>query len=531
MATPQSPGCSVIISSNLESYDREVYHRPSTPQPERPLWRSDMQGLPHSLPNSPTLGRRNWVSYHSMPRRMRPHALSANQRYQHQPPLPPPRNRSYSTQVVAFPDYSSQKQQRKRAESCVHRPLSMTQQELTLLELAQKPPSIFPVQVELINSYCSQTSKFSLMAEQRLNIHFVKHTDVITVRDGMGMQYLVPLNSAVKFGILFDAESEAMPQASNSTYAKVGDILALPKVPRVICAQRDVVKKRKVYVAKGQIFIVKGVGRSTLKCFSLPQYEDIDLGEDCKGHFTADAEKTKLYLSDLVQHLPNAFPCTAKIYPNHQVTSKRSTMQPGATVNLYGNAVLSSLIASTVDPDSNASQPLLNIPIDDALSSLAVRMIPALGLEEAQQLHQSTQLLKSKFDPSKFIMLKDASSDEAFELQNLLFQAVRPGSEANYDPYVEMVPISSVQPITSDPAFSPIPSAPEEFPDEQYETLQLQEEEYAVPPEEPLDTLQDNSRAEATPYVNPQSVEEENRRFVKSMNILQVCYHIWCHIT
>ena len=417
----------------------------------------------------------------------------------------------------------------------------MTQQDLTLLELAQKPPSIFPVQVELINGYCSQTSKFSLMAEQRLNIHFVKHTDVITVRDAMGVEYLVPLNSAVKFGILFDAESEAMPQTSSQTYAKVGDILALSKVPRVICAQRDVVKKRKVYVAKGQICIVKGVGRSTLRCFSLPQYEDIELGEDFKGHFTADAEKTKLYLSDIVQHLPNAFPCMAKIYPNHQITSKRSEMQSGAIVNICGSAVLSSLIASNVGPDSNASQPLLNIPMDDALSSLAVRMIPALGLEEAQQLHQSTQLLKSKFDPSKFIMLKDASNDEVFELQNLLFQVVRPGSKANYDPYVKMVPVSSVQPIASDPAYkynSPIPSAPEEFPDEQYvyEKLQLQEEtkeeEYAVPHEEPVNTLQDDSRAEAAPtsYVNPQSVEEGNRRFVMSMNVLQVCCCIWYQV-
>ena len=492
-----------------------------TPPPQRRSLCLNDHDLSTSLPNSPMPRRRKTLALPNIPQQVRSQLLS------HSP--------------VTTPTYAIRP----------HTPSGITSQSFpipppipTLSELAKMSPDYFPVQVELLNGFDSEVSQLQIFNQEklRLNIHFVERTEVVKIIDAKGRMYFLPVNSPVKFGMLYESGMQASQQStSHKTLKRVSDILSLSSLPKVISPQTNVVKKRDTYAEKGDVLIVKGTSKQSLKCYSLSKRTYLELEQACKGNFTTDAAMTKLYLSDIVNHVVDVFPCTAKIFLHEKIQSSVAEMQSGSDVTIYEKTIVSSLIATTVNRDSTAC---LMLPVNESVCTLSAHMVSTLSLEAAQQLLDTTQRLKTSFDLADFTLMRDTGDDDAFDLQNQLFKEVLSCSETDFDPYVIMFPASTGIPFASptptgdpfaSPAYTGAPFAsPKSLPTESSlfepdenslyveitRSLKMGPAQLTSPQQE--SASEDNGAEMSTPHETQLPFKERNREFLGSMTTVQV---------
>lgn len=91
----------------------------------------------------------------------------------------------------------------------------------------------------------SHVPHLTLSTADVYNIHLLKRQEVVIARDSLGHQYNIPLNTAIRFGLLpFEALVQAYYSKSDHKsspdlrFAKVNDILALKVLPKVVCATK-----------------------------------------------------------------------------------------------------------------------------------------------------------------------------------------------------------------------------------------------------------------------------------------------------
>ena len=137
---------------------------------------------------------------------------------------------------------------------------------LSLSQLAEKYSKSFPVRMIVLKGYCGQTCRLTISTQDTYNIHFVKHTKVIAIKDAHDTPYSIPLNSAVEFGIVYNPNNSRSEALNGLTFRKISDIIALPTMPRVICAKKAVRgddERTSVYANEG--LVVKGIHKSKFK--------------------------------------------------------------------------------------------------------------------------------------------------------------------------------------------------------------------------------------------------------------------------
>ena len=316
---------------------------------------------------------------------------------------------------------------------------------LSLQELVEKYSQSLPLQIKVLHGYSGQTSQLTVSSGDYYNVHFVKHQEVVSMRDKLGFTYTIPLNSSFQFGLVYSAESHNPNAFDVHIYEKVADLLTLSPLPRVACATRDVKgSDEKSTIATNEILVIKRVIRpklrkKSLEVLSLKTQSMKVLPLDCEGWFTLNPRRNQIYLLELVRCIPDVFPCEALMFFSSDA-SNQPRISPSllnAVVTLTGRKTETSLIASSVtygegDEDSTAereprvSEHLVDIPVDDRLSEVMVTVVDTSEYQLQEILNRRTRTLFETFDITRVKSWIDGSSGST---QNLFYASVGKGSE------------------------------------------------------------------------------------------------------
>ena len=252
--------------------------------------------------------------------------------------------------------------------------------------------------------------------------HLVKHTDVVTFRDKVGDRYYVPLYSAAKFGIVHTSTKQ--------TFASVGEIMDAVPVPKVVVArtgfdggdQKSSVKRNEVLVIT-EVHKPKFVhGKSWLKVFSVTKSEEKKLLRECEAKFTTDPYYTKLYVTDLIQYVPDLLPCNVRLFQDldssfpHQLTSEEVLLEE----KCRSTSVVVSLVRESGIRKEND---FIDIPTSIGITVTVVN--PESHKEVYEKLYTKTTILQRDFDPAKLQPCVNARTDDTYVTQAQLLAAVR----------------------------------------------------------------------------------------------------------
>ena len=98
---------------------------------------------------------------------------------------------------------------------------------LTLKELVERCSGRLPVRVQVLVGYSSGRPHGTLSAADIYNVHFIKHQQVMSIRNSQGNRYSIP--SSIQFGLLYTALSSTSNSCSNDSssamFPKVSDIV------------------------------------------------------------------------------------------------------------------------------------------------------------------------------------------------------------------------------------------------------------------------------------------------------------------
>ena len=207
-----------------------------------------------------------------------------------------------SSIIQAFPSPSQLPTRPRQArwsnlnEQWVQQMKVLTGQKLTLLELIENHSKSFPLQVKVTQGFSSP--QVEIAAGDVYNIHFLKKSKVVIIRDSIQNEYTIPLNSAAQFGIVYGQGGYGNTPAIFTT---AEDIMAADLLPRVVCAMRSYRgAKPKSSVDAGEVLIVQGIYKpqssKSLLVYSTTTARKKTLEKECAGCFTTDPQQTKMYL-------------------------------------------------------------------------------------------------------------------------------------------------------------------------------------------------------------------------------------------
>lgn len=262
------------------------------------------------------------------------------------------------------------------------------------------------------------------------NIHFIKHSKVVIIHDQSGGEYFsVPLNSNVRFGLIYDQQSES--NTDHATYFETaGEIINLKQLPYVICATKQydggALEKS---VAAGEILFVRGVKRAKAigrgKCLKVNSINGDEklLASKCSGRFTTAPHDCQLNLLVMIEHsIP--LPQQAMLFSNTDVSSYLPQTMIDSPITLDRIQGESSAIMTPRDANKDESW-MYDVSTE---IKLWVKKLP-LSAEEQEDLNAETNVFYTTFDPLYTQHYAEKSDDNGIALQHVLTVNVVSGKE------------------------------------------------------------------------------------------------------
>lgn len=234
-----------------------------------------------------------------------------------------------------------------------------------------------------------------------LNVHFSKSTKVAVVSDASKTQYMVPYNSSIKFGILFNPFNNVNAATQGYQFPAIRDITGLGSLPPVICARASYeVSAADSSVQTNDILIVKERKSQRrghcLVCIDVKTNQRKKLQESCSGNFSTSPLDVSLHLPDLIANIPLPQQCIVTYDgPNApEVTS----LLPKGYVILKSTTVSKTVVASKegicfpiIDMIKQSSPCLLEIP---ETLNMTVQVVSISDNVAQQLLQESCQIHK-----------------------------------------------------------------------------------------------------------------------------------------
>ena len=361
---------------------------------------------------------------------------------------PPPLPHSHSDEHIVQHD-TSKPLQVQDVRPIIQR-TEVLSEAMSLEELVSRYTDKFPLRMRIVKGFCGSTLRTTIATTETYDVHFVKKTKVIIVKDTAHTQYSIPLNSAIEFGLVFNPENKLNRATEGYTYRKVVDIIALSTMPKVIYSQLAIRgNDDKSTVFAKEILIIKGVhkpkhrGKRSLKVFSMMSRSEKILPEGYCGQFSTQPFLVKLHLSDIMEYLPDPFPADALMSVDYDLFCKRTAELRDIPVNIFTQNKIVKLcsckvetsLVSTID-DSNSSSRVIcdekvifDIPITEELDEIEVAVVEAENVDDVERLYTKTNDIFESFNPSKVLSCKDASTETSYSTQSFMYKAVRPGCE------------------------------------------------------------------------------------------------------
>ena len=262
------------------------------------------------------------------------------------------------------------------------------------------------------------------------NIHFIKHSKVVIIHDQSGGEcFSVPLNSCVRFGLIYDQQSES--STDHATYFETaGEIINLKQLPYVICATKQYdggALERSV--AAGEILFVRGIKRAKVigrgKCLKVNSINGDEklLTSKCSGGFTTAPRECQLNLLVMIEHsVP--LPQQAVLFSNTEISSYLPQTMIDNPITLDRIQGESSAIMT---PRNSSEDESWMYDVSTEIKLWVKKL--SLSTEEQEDLNAETNVFYTTFDPLYTQHYAEKSDDNGIALQHVLSVNVMSGKE------------------------------------------------------------------------------------------------------
>lgn len=303
-------------------------------------------------------------------------------------------------------------------------------QAVQLSNFVSTYPNCLPLCIQVQNGFCSSTSDLSISQNEHLNLHFIKHTKVITLRDCKEGKntFSVPLNSAVDFALLYDPYRDEEQALQGYCFETVAELMALKSLPRVVRATKSYEGRTlETSVRADELLIVKGIrsgsfpGRTkTLEVYSM-QYGKKFLSEKCMAFFSTRPSEVRITISTM-SRFGLSFPQKVIILGDCEIMSRLPPCMTSTPVVLEGYRGETSVIATMANRDPSLHGKVSSFELFSDLDLQFQALTLAQG--EQEQLSEMTSMLYRSFSASTHPMFMEKPTSRAYELQVLLYRKV-----------------------------------------------------------------------------------------------------------
>ena len=310
---------------------------------------------------------------------------------------------------------------------------------ITLKELVDKYYERFPVLIRVTQGVCGRDERVTLSSLDCFKVHFLKHVDVINITSSSGDPYSVPQNSVLEFGLVYKTDSTASNGMEGVQFSKVSEILASQPYPKLVCTEEAWSSADgKVTLGASEVLAVlkskkkKLLRKSSLVVYSFASKVEKVIPEDCVARFTTKPSSVRLHIPDIMEHVPDAFPCEAYIFvaDNCKPESELPEALLTNAVRIKGSGKESSLVAAPATSGTTAAavtegSSFVEIPLD--LKNVTLSVIATKSVVETEQLYDDTRHIIAKFNPS--MLRSQPQENESSNTQQVLYSSLRYGYE------------------------------------------------------------------------------------------------------
>ena len=305
---------------------------------------------------------------------------------------------------------------------------------LSLKDVSVHYSQFLPLRVQIVTGFCAGNDKDpTLDIDDIYNIHLLKHTELVVIRDISGEYYNIPLYSSLRFGLIYD------PRNESKTFASVNEIINAKPLPKVIVAMKAYDgHSEKSSVCESDLLLVQsihkyrgGLKKPSLKVFCITSNTKKELQSDCVSCFSTDPWQTKLYISDLMEFAYNPLPCNARMYFDESTISLPEHLSHEIVTIEEKHTNSSFLVSLEVEKHRKGNQvkvkDLIDIP---ACIGIDIHIInPMKAKDRYQKLYKDTVCLLKEYNPSLVQACVDAPSDDVYVTQAQLLLQLRQGYE------------------------------------------------------------------------------------------------------
>ena len=198
--------------------------------------------------------------------------------------------------------------------------------ELAVQEFANQYSEKLPLQVYVSKGTYGMEDKYSLSTDDICNIHFIRHRELVEIEDKERQLNLsIPLNSAIKFGIVYnpqDNENEAM---KGYLFPNVSDLLSLgySSLPKIVCACQFHDPERPGSEPAREVMAIKEIVLPDnpdefrkLRVYSITALKERTLDENVYGHFSTRPSFMQLYLPEILKYVSKPIPSQVSMFRN-----------------------------------------------------------------------------------------------------------------------------------------------------------------------------------------------------------------------
>lgn len=310
-------------------------------------------------------------------------------------------------------------------------------QPLSLPEFVEQYNDKLPLTIEVKTGYLGECSRLTLSQFEKLDIHFVKCTNVVNAKLS-ALNVSIPVNSILEFSLLYNPNDNVDEAFRGFTFETVADLLRAKIQPKFVCCMKSW-KNDKYSISDRELLIIKGkcaVQKTSdtqgicMVVYSMTSSTEITLPLDCEGHLTTNPNYLHLYLAEYMQHVTNLFPCEVCLYTQKPGVRMHIEGMPQrfttSVITLTGTSTETTLVASSALPGLNDT--IMEIPID--IPEVKIAVLESTDTQQKKQLYENSCQVLQNYNPRNVLQcVKDAKTEEDYTIQSQLYSAVRNGYE------------------------------------------------------------------------------------------------------
>lgn len=308
-----------------------------------------------------------------------------------------------------------------------------TPKAINLQQFASEYAHQLPQQIQVIKGVYGVDEESTISCEDKYCVHFVLHREVVRVEDRHSSEiFSIPLNSSIKFGLLYDPNKSEKEALRGFVFPKVADILKKGQnnFPLVVCTMRDCEStSTDTCLRKGEVLLLRNAittdSGHKLNVFSFSNHMEKCIDENTSGHFSTKPFYVRLYLTDILRHeeIRKSIPAAVVPFPKSQVTfDKLHTNQVLHMTRRFTDTLL--IVTSKFDDTNIEESEPFEIPTELDIE------VSVIGLTEKERLklQVDNEYLKGQLGCKNVKHYRYVNvSDSAYQTQGQIYNSIRFG--------------------------------------------------------------------------------------------------------